>query len=157
MVTATISGPAVAVAPLRHVLYQHHVVVAPLLQDTLRRTFQALYARVAKAGVIPVDAPFVIYGDESIPGVIWDMRIGVPISSPLTDSPAFHFMDMPSSRVLQLIHVGPYETLGKAYEAMDQYVRTNRLTPGGPPREFYLSPPNVPEHEIKTLVERPIE
>jgi effector-binding domain-containing protein len=157
MVAPTITGPAVAEVPRRQVLYQHHVVGASLLTETLGHSFQALYGRVGQAGVIPVGAPFVIYGDESKPGVLWDMRICVPISSAVTESDGFRYMDMPAGRVVEMLHIGPYETLGEAYEAIDRYVEHNHLTPTGPAREFYLSRPDVPAHEIKTLIERPIK
>jgi effector-binding domain-containing protein len=43
-----------------------------------------------------------------------------------------------------------------AYDAISRYVAGHALTFTGPPREFYLSEPDVPPDEIRTLIEWPV-
>lgn len=149
--------PVIAESPRRYVLYQHHVVDEVDLPPTIGRSYQALYARVADAGVNPVGPPFVIYHlEQSEPGVRWDMDICVPISAPISASPQFDYMELQATRVVSLLHIGPYDSLGKAYDAIESYIADKELDVSGPPREFYLSPPDVPADQIQTLVERPV-
>lgn len=54
------------------------------------------------------------------------------------------------------LHVGPYETLAPAYEAVQAWMAANRRVAAGPPMEFYLSPPDVTADEIKTEVVFPL-
>ena len=155
--THIVNEQVIAESPRRFVLYQHHEVDEADLPPTVGRSFQALYARVAEAGVIPVGPPFVIYDiDRSEPGIHWIMDVCVPISAPMSASPQFDYMELPATRVVSLLHIGPYDTLGKAYDAIESYVADKGLNVAGPPREFYLSPPDVAPNEIQTLVERPV-
>jgi effector-binding domain-containing protein len=155
--THIVNEPVIAESPRRFVIYQHHVVDEPEMALTIGRSYQALYARVADAGVIPIGPPFVMYHlEQSDPGVRWDMDVCVPISAPISASPQFDYMELAATRVVSLLHIGPYDTLGKAYDAIESYIADKELDVSGPPREFYLSPPDVPPDEIQTLVERPI-
>ena len=156
MVAPAIDKPVVGEAASRRVLYQHFVINPDLLELTISRSFKALYARVAEAGVIPMGPPFVIFSDASVPGVRWDMQICIPVSAPITESLEFKYKELPATRVVSIQHIGPYETIGAAYQQVDEYIAEHHLTPTGATREFYLSPPDVPAHQIRTLVERPI-
>ena len=74
----------------------------------------------------------------------------------MSASPQFDYMELPATRVVSLLHIGPYDTLGTAYDAIESYVADKGLNVSGSPREFYLSPPDVPPDQIQTLVERPV-
>lgn len=156
MVAPAVERPVIGEAASRRVLYQHFVINPDLLELTISRSFKALYARVAEAGVIPMGPPFVIFCDASVPGVRWDMQICIPVSAPVTETLEFKYRELPATRVVSILHVGAYDTIGGAYRAIDDYIAEHHLTPTGAPREFYLSPPNVPAHQTRTLVERPI-
>jgi effector-binding domain-containing protein len=65
--------------------------------------------------------------------------------------------EFPSEKVVELLHTGPYDTLVKAYEEVDKYVADHRLIPSGPPREVYLSEPDVPSDQVQTVIEQPIQ
>jgi effector-binding domain-containing protein len=154
--TVVIEQPVLTHAPRRYVLYRHRVVAQRDLQPTLSDTFRELYACVGAAGVSPAGPPFVIYHAGSVPGVRWEIDICAPVATPLIAPPCFEYIEMPSCIVVSLLHVGPYETLGGAYDAIDEYIREHGVEPAGPPREFYYSDPSVPPSETRTLVERPV-
>jgi len=145
--------PVLGESSHRHVLFQHFVVPLEDLPQTIGKSFSTLYGRITQAGVIPAGPPFVIYHNMAAP---WDIDVCAPVATPLTPTPEFEVKELPATRVVSLLHVGPYETIGTAYEAVDAYIRAHSLTPAGPPREIYLSPPETPPELIQTIIEWPI-
>ncbi len=154
--TIALGQPTIGESPSRLVLYQHRVAAQEDLPATMDRGFGELYERIGDAHVAPAGEPFVIYLDGSQPGVRWEVDICAPVSARIAESADFGFMEMPAERVVALLHVGSYEDLGQAYEEIQRYVREQGLTIAGPPREIYLSGPDVPQAEIRTLIEQPI-
>ncbi len=148
--------PSIDDLPAKLVVYQHHVVPAAQLPDVFGRAYEALYARIEHAGVAPAGPPFVIFGDQSIPGVEWHMDVCAPIAEPITPSGDIKYMELPATRVVSVLHVGPYDSLGATYEKLEIFLRTNGIVATGPPREIYLTPPDVPADQVQTLIERPI-
>jgi effector-binding domain-containing protein len=74
----------------------------------------------------------------------------------LPESADFGFKEFAPERIVSLLQVGPYESLVEAYEAIERYLAEQGLETAGPPREIYLSEPEVPPAETRTLVEQPI-
>ena len=148
--------PGIGESPHRLVLFKHRVVSHQELQKTLGTTFDELYTRIGMSGVAPAGPPFVIYLDDSDYGVRWSIDVCAPVSAPISAAPAFEYREMPVERIVSVIHVGPYDGLAKVYAEIDQYMKDNDLTVAGPPREFYLSEPDVAPEKIQTLVEWPI-
>ena len=146
--------PTIGESPRRHVLCQHFSVSMEEMPQTLSGSFTALYSRITEAGVIPAGPPFVIYQSMSAP---WQVDVCAPVATSLAPTPGFDVKELPATRVVSLLHVGPYETIGQAYEIVDAYIKAQSLKPAGPPREIYLSPPNTPSAAIQTIVEWPIE
>jgi effector-binding domain-containing protein len=151
-----VNEPVIAESPRRHVLYQHHRATEAEIAATVGRAFEALYGRAAQAGVVPAGPPFAVYHNEPEPGEPFEMYICVGVSAPISPSPDIEFIELPATRVVSLLHIGPYDTLGRAYEAVKTYIGEHDLKPTAPPREFYLSPPDVPPEQVQTLVEFPI-
>ncbi len=63
---------------------------------------------------------------------------------------------MPAGSFASLLHVGPYDTLGVAYETLTRWVHAHELITAGPPREVYLSEPGTPPAELNTVIEFPV-
>jgi effector-binding domain-containing protein len=157
----TASAPAieratVSESPPRRVLSRHAVVKQKDLAATLGRTFGELYAQIGAAGIEPDGPPFVTYHEGTQAGLHWDIDICAPISAPIEAPAGFVYTELPASKVVTLLHVGPYHTLGVAHDALERFVADHRLAFAGPPREFYLSEPDVAPSEIQTLIERPV-
>jgi hypothetical protein len=61
-------------------------------------------------------------------------------------------------RCLQTMHVGPYEAIGKAYSALDEFARTQGMVPQGAGHEIYISDPRrVAPAKLKTIVRLPVK
>jgi hypothetical protein len=56
-------------------------------------------------------------------------------------------------RCLQVMHVGPYDEVGKVYKSLDEYARAQGLTTAFPGHEIYISDPRrVAPARLKTIV-----
>jgi effector-binding domain-containing protein len=153
MATTVVNRPTITESPGRHVLFQHHVVPQDQLGKTIPQSFGALYQRIESAGVVPAGPPFVIYNSMGSP---WDLDVCAPVAAAMSPSPDFGYREMAASRVVSLLHVGPYDTLAATYEQIQDFIRDQGLEMAGPPREFYLSEPETPPERTQTIVEWPI-
>ena len=151
-----VEQPVLTHTPRRFVLYRHRIVAQNDLKTVIPETFAELYHHIDQTGVASAGPPFVIYHDTSAPGVRWEIDICAQVVAPMTAPPGLEYVEMPSGIVVSLLHVGPYETLGDAYDTIEAYISEHALKPAGPPREFYYSEPDVPPSEVRTLVERPV-
>jgi effector-binding domain-containing protein len=64
--------------------------------------------------------------------------------------------ELPAGTFVALTHVGPYDTLPAAYDALATWIGAHDLAVAGPPREVYLSGPDVPPARTRTVVEFPV-
>ncbi len=56
-------------------------------------------------------------------------------------------------RCIQVMHIGPYDEVGKIYGALDEFARASGLVPQGPGHEIYISDPRrVPPAKLKTII-----
>ncbi len=60
-------------------------------------------------------------------------------------------------RAVQVLHVGPYDTIHQTYRALGEYVEAHGLKLKGPGHEVYLSDPRrVAPERLKTIVRMPV-
>jgi effector-binding domain-containing protein len=52
--------------------------------------------------------------------------------------------------------VGPYDTIGSSYAELLAWPGEHGYAMAGPPREVYLSEPETPPEQIRTIVELPV-
>jgi effector-binding domain-containing protein len=80
--------------------------------------------------------------------------------------PVDHAFDVPEpidlrrldgGRVVTVVHDGPYDEVGAAYQALTAWIADQRAVSSGPPRERYLNDPGtVGQEAARTRVEFPI-
>lgn len=59
---------------------------------------------------------------------------------------------------VQIMHVGPYDEVGKAYRALEEFAGTKGLVTQGPGHEIYISDPRrVAAAKLKTIVRLPVK
>jgi effector-binding domain-containing protein len=119
-------------------------------------SFQEVYGGPAARGITPAGPPFVVYHGTPLGGTPFEIEICAPVG-PAAGAPAgWQVQELPAGSFATLLHVGPYETLGTAYTAIETWIRGHGLTVAGPPRETYLSEPGTPPEAVQTLIEFPI-
>lgn len=91
---------------------------------------------------------------------IGDMELCVPTEE-IPRGNGIEVKQMPRTKVVCATHVGPYETLSQAYEAINTYAIQHKVTLTLPFREVYMKGPGMlwkgnPKHYI-TEIQFPIE
>lgn len=81
----------------------------------------------------------------------WDMEAGFPVAAPFADSGDVVGSSLPAGQVARTVHEGPYQELGGAYMALEQWIAAQGMVPTGPPWEVYLNDPHEQETP-RTLV-----
>ncbi|HKQ87974.1 MAG TPA: GyrI-like domain-containing protein [Candidatus Acidoferrales bacterium] len=66
-----------------------------------------------------------------------DVEIGAEVSSPFPGVGDVYASATPAGEVASVIHFGPYNTLGPAHNAVQQWCKTQRLELAGPSWEVY--------------------
>lgn len=126
------------------------------LQAFFGRAFADLYAHIGRHGVPPRGEPFVIYHAFGPDGVDAEVCLPVPTLLPETERVGYH--ELPAVTVVETLHVGPYDELGRAYQALSDWIHDHGLEAAGPVRERYLNEPGpgVPPTTYRTIVQVPI-
>lgn len=117
--------------------------------------FGAVAAHLARLGV-PVTGPAVscyTTGPQE-----FDVASGFVVGEDFAAGDGVEACSLPPCEVATTVHVGPYEELGKAYDALREGVAAQgrRLAEDGIMWEEYWSPPGTPADQTKTVVNWPV-
>ncbi len=114
---------------------------------TLAEALPAVFGFVMAQGWAMAGPPLVRYVDHS-PAFV-TLEAGLPLVEPAPTPVGHDEIEagvLPAGPALTTVHTGPYEGLGEAHAALDRWMVTNDLQPGGPPWEVYLTDPGeVPD------------
>ena len=125
------------------------------LTQLFGQTFGAIMQYLGELGEYPVGAPFGAYYNMDMQDL--DIEIGFPVSRPLPDRGEIKSGALPAGKIAVTMHIGPYDAIGPAYEALTQFVQANGCTPSGVAYEFYFSEPDVPPEQIQTQIVFPLK
>jgi effector-binding domain-containing protein len=105
--------------------------------------FARIQQAISAAGLWPDGPPFARY--LKVPGTAaaFDVEAGFPLGSPMNDGTAIdvHPSRLPGGLAAMTVHVGPYDAMMPAYEAIEKWIAEAGGTADGPPWEIYLSEP----------------
>lgn len=103
----------------------------------------------------PSGPPFVAYHNADMQDL--DLEIGLPFANPLEGEGEVEAGTIPASLAVETIHVGPYDDIGAAYEALRAWMKENGRVPAGPAYEHYVDDPDdVAPDELRTRIVWPI-
>ena len=86
-----------------------------------------------------------------------ELEAGVPVEKALPGDQRVQASELPGGLAVATIHLGSYDQLPAASEALASWVTQNGREPAGPPWEFYLNDPAVTAPaEWKTEVLQPL-
>lgn len=102
-------------------------------------------AEVPIAG--PAVAHYVMHGED------FDVSAGFEVASPVPGDGMVVPFELPATEVAMLTHMGGYDTLADAYEALHMgAVERGRVLQESTMWEEYWSPPETPPEETKTII-----
>lgn len=120
------------------------------------RTFQQVASVLAAQGVAPAGPPFAYYHSWSPEA--GEIELGWPVNSEFEERDGVVHSQLPGGRVLVTTHVGRYEDLEPAYNAMMAHAAHNGLELAVAMWECYLTDPAETPDEAKhvTMIYWPI-
>jgi len=125
------------------------------LPQVLGPAWGQVMASAGKAGAIPSDAPFVAYHNMEMQDL--DLEIGFTFARPLEGEGDVRAGEIPAGKTVQCLHVGPYDQVGAAHEALEAWIAEHGLQHAGPAYEFYLNDPQeVQPDQLQTRVVLPV-
>jgi effector-binding domain-containing protein len=106
-------------------------------------------------GVQPSGPPFVAFHSMDMQDL--DIEIGFPFAQELKGEGEVLAGEIPGGKAAVCLHVGPYDQLRAAYEALQKWMEANGYTSSGVAYEFYRNDPqSTPAAELQTQVVFPL-
>lgn len=82
----------------------------------------------------------------------FDIEAGFPVAGPATSRGRVEIITLPGGPTARTLHVGPYETVGAAYEATAGWLQEHGYVAVGTPWEAYLDGPGTPNPRTEVCV-----
>jgi effector-binding domain-containing protein len=111
------------------------------LTEFFARAFQDTMTALQDQGVHPTGAPFGKYYGR--PGTMVDVEAGFPVATTITPAGRVLSGSLPGGRVVEAMHIGPYDTMESTYAAVERYFADAKLSPGAVMWESYLTDPGA--------------
>jgi effector-binding domain-containing protein len=112
------------------------IVPAPAEQGLL---WQKLTSHLQGQNVTPTGPGFAIYHDDVAKEQDWDIEVCLPVATDLAETGDVRVRQVEGIETMATaVHEGPWATVGDAYRAIEEWVRTNGYQIAGPCREISL-------------------
>lgn len=111
------------------------------LTDFFSRAFTATMEALQAQGVQPAGPPFGKY--YGTPTDVVDVEAGFPVAVAIQPSGNVIPGTLPGGKVVEAVHVGPYDTMETTYAEVQRYLADAHLTPASVMWECYLSDPET--------------
>jgi effector-binding domain-containing protein len=117
----------------------HDEVPRDKIGEWLGGAYEKIFTCLGQAGIQPVGPPFARFQflDDRV-----DAEAGVPVAAPVDGQDGFSSVRLPSGTAAVTVHVGPYDTLDQAYQALRKWIAEQGYETAGPWWEEYLTGPS---------------
>lgn len=121
----------------------------------MEAAFPTVFGYLGRHGIEPLGPPLACYlmaGEER-----WEVRVGCEVRDPIPEGEGMEPFVLAECESLSTVHVGPYDDLAKAYEALES--RARELGVQLDPVlmwEEYLTGPDVPPEQTRTMIHWPL-
>jgi AraC family transcriptional regulator len=125
--------------PATNTLMVSRRVSMSAVADTLGEILPKVFEFGTSKGAAFIGPPFARYTDWSAGGVT--LAGGMPVADPIEDTDEIQAAKIPAGSYAKTIHVGTYDNLDKAHEAIEQWINEQGLRPGAASYEIYHTDP----------------
>lgn len=161
MIKMTLTEPVIKeTQPVRVISKREKGSYGRTIGKLIGELMQCLYSPENQRNFVKMVGPIMtIYHDQEFKDEDADIEVAVPITGKIfVVDPKIEIKNIPTLKVVSLIHKGSYETISQAYAKLDEYVRNHDLKYSGPMMDVYLNDPNkVDKEEILTEVQAQIK
>ena len=133
--------PTIVELPARHVAVIRIEGPVGDLPRMMGDAFDVTMRAVTSAGATFAGHPFARYlgfGERIV------AEVGFPFSGTVTPTAPVYLSELPGGRTVMATHVGPYDAIGEAWEAIGTWMREHGLQSIAPPWEAYATGPEDP-------------
>lgn len=121
--------------------------IGPFIGEAFGLVMQALQAQRSFPGGPPFASYHMLDGSFVV-------RAGFPVAQPIAASGRVVPMEFPGGQTVVTMHIGAYDQVAKAYDAIMAWLPGAHLVPAGDPWETYLDGPEVAQP--RTQVHLPV-
>ena len=141
------------VEEIRHAAVVRFSASPDQIPERIGPAFGAVFAYLDRHGVAPVGPPVGCYltGSDT-----FEVRAGCVVGTPIEAEGEVEPFDLPGGDALAVLHVGSYQDLPQAYEAIQARALELGRTLGGLMWEEYLTGPGSPPEQMRTVVHWPL-
>jgi len=161
MIKMTLTEPVEKKIPQLRILSKtQRGSISELMSNLIGDVMGVIYHPDNQRNLVKMTGPLMTLYHEPEPD-LEDMcvDVAVPITGKisLTD-PDAEVRNLPAETVLSLVHKGPYDSIGLAYQKLMEYAASKNIELTGPFRELYLNDPQVTDPEdIMTEIQAPLK
>ena len=117
--------------------------------------FGAAIDYLARNGIQPEGSAVALY--TPLPDNVFDVAAGFLVATPIEGDGHVVPVELPAGEVATTMHIGPYEGLPQAYEAVQAWMQREGRQPADMMWEEYLTGPETPPAETRTIVYWPLK
>lgn len=109
--------------------------------------FGEVFRHIQQHGQAPAGMPLAIYHSMDAGAV--DLECAIPVRSPVAGAGRIASGQLPACTAATVTHVGPYQELGKTWEALTAWLASEGFEPAGAPWEVYVTDPGAEPDQSK--------
>lgn len=126
------------------------------LPQVLADAYKKIMEYLAEMGESPAGPPFTAYYNTDMQNL--DVEIGYPVFETLPGKDEIKPGEIPPGKYAVCLHIGPYDKIELAYNALGQWIKERDLVPTGVAYEHYLNDPQqTPQDQLKTRLAFPLK
>ncbi len=126
------------------------------LQKKIPESYKALFDYLSQSGQEMAGAPYAAYFNMDMQNL--DVEAGVPVTKKLPGKGDIQPGQISAGKAAAVTHVGPYDKLQAAYEALGRWMAEHKLEGDGTSYEIYLNDPmEVAPDALETQIVMPLK
>ncbi len=128
------------------------IMPAGKLPEFFGKAFGGIMTYLGDLGENPSGMPYAAYFNLDMNAI--DIEAGFPVAKKIAGRAEIKPGIIPAGKFVSTLHIGSYETLNIAYDALVLWAKENSYEPSGVSYEYYLNDPSsdpsiLPETEIR--------
>ena len=138
--------------PDQPTLVMRSIMPVGKLPDFFGKSYGGIMAYLGELGEYPAGMPFGAYFNMDMNAL--DVEAGFPVARIIEAKGEINGGVIPGGKFISTIHIGAYDSVGPAYDALAQWAKDNGYETTGVAYEYYLNDPTAdpsikPETEIR--------
>lgn len=122
------------------------------ISEDVGRCFGAIYGYAGPAGLTPAGPPFILYFTMEM-AEEFEMEVCAPVMGEGKGEGEIEYHTVAGGKFVTTKHIGAYDEIGGAYEALVTYAKEKGLNMTMPAREVYLTDPNQVKSPAENVTE----